>query len=58
MGFYRGLVPKLIGETCQTIAVGALAFFVSNQAPGAELRSLLNVSFSVLFQTPKNPIYF
>lgn len=46
-GFYRGIVPKLVGETCQTLAVGALAYLVSNQAPAAEVRSLLNVSFSV-----------
>ncbi|CAL8079763.1 unnamed protein product [Orchesella dallaii] len=48
LGFYRGIIPKMLGETCQTLIVGALAFFVSNQAPGIEVRSLLNLSFSVL----------
>lgn len=49
LGFYRGMVPKILGETCQTLTVGALAFFVSNQAPGVqEIRSLLNFSFSVI----------
>lgn len=48
MGFYRGLVPKLLGETCQTLAVGAVTYFVSHNAPTIELKSLLNISFSVM----------